>query len=252
MKKIAVITAYNNEEFRLIEKANHSVVSQSNNEFFCDHIIVVDGSDSNKNLEKIKCKKVELNQNHNDNGNTPRSVGTNMAISQDYDFIMYLDSDNWFMEGHVNSLYQLIKNENKIGCSFRSFYTMEDKKLNFLEDTDCLEKKHADTSCYLIPRIFYKYINIWHLIPKQTSQWCDRIFFNNLIRYSCPILFSEKHTVAFRTLYDTHYLDSNTELPKNVKVSLKISQKAVEYFEDENNKRNFINLFGFSWKPEEK
>ena len=82
MKKIAVITAYNNEEFRLIEKANHSVVSQSNNEVCCDHIIVVDGFDLNKNLEKIKCKKVELNQNHNDNGNTPRSVGTNMAISQ--------------------------------------------------------------------------------------------------------------------------------------------------------------------------
>ncbi len=256
MKKIAVITPYNNEEFYQIKKANDSVLSQkkeinsSNDQaqgFLCDHIIVVDGLDKEGNLQKLKCEKIELIKNHNNNGNTPRSVGTAKAISKGYDFLMYLDADNWFLPGHVSSLLELIKDENCIGCSYRSFFTEDEKLINYSEDSDCLDKTHVDTSCFLIPSFYFDLINIWNSIPKQTTQWSDRIFFNFLRSKGCNLRFSEKHTVAFRTLYDVHYKEGNLDLPTNVKDSILISKSAINYFSDEGNKPEFVKLFGFWW-----
>ena len=252
MKKIAVITPYNNEDFLLIKKANDSVLKQLDDGFQCDHIIIVDGIDRDNNLSKLKCYKIELNINHNNNGNTPRSVGTNFAINNKYDFIMYLDADNWFMNGHVSSLFNLDKGQSHIVCSYRSFFTIDEKKMSYIEDDDCLEKKFVDTSCYLIPKNYFKIINIWNLIPNETSQWCDRIFFYNILKNECPIKFSEKHTVAFRTLYEIHYVHSNLPLPKNVKKNNEINQRAVNFFSNENNKEDFLKNFGFWWSPNKK
>ena len=252
MKKIAVITPYNNENFELIKKANVSIFDQVGDNFTCEHIIIVDGFDEKNNLSNLKCHKIELKINHNDNGNTPRSIGTNYAITRNFDYIMYLDADNWFQNNHVNSLLNLIKNETSIACSYRSFYTMDENKMSYLEDDDCLNKKFVDTSCYLIPKNFFQVINIWHLIPKDTSQWCDRIFFFNILKNKCPIKFSEMHTVAFRTLYDVHYLHSKLDLPKDVKKSDEINKKAVNFFLNLNNKESFVKTFGFWWNPSKK
>ncbi len=252
MKKIAVITPYNNENFKLIEKANTSIFDQLGDNFICEHIIIVDGIDKKNNLSYLKCHKIELKVNHDDNGNTPRSIGTNYAIDGEFDYIMYLDADNWFHKNHVNSLLNLIKNETSIACSYRSFYTMDEKKMSYLEDDDCLSKKFVDTSCYLIPKSFFQLINIWHLIPKETSQWCDRIFFFNILKNKCPIKFSEMHTVAFRTLYDVHYLHSKLDPPKDVKKNEEINKKAVKFFSNIDNKESFVKIFGFWWNPDKK
>ena len=85
MKKIAVITPYYNEDLDLIKKANESVLNQNNKEFECEHIIIVDGYDNNNYLKNLDCFSLELKENHKDNGNTPRSFGTNLAISKKYD-----------------------------------------------------------------------------------------------------------------------------------------------------------------------
>ena len=261
MKEIAVITPYNNEDYYQIKKANDNVISQKhensnfarfNDEFRCHHFIIVDGVDKKKNLDKLKCEKIELLKNHNDNGNTPRSVGTSTVIKRNYDFIMYLDADNWFLPGHVSTLLNLIKDKTCIGCSYRSFYTEDEKIINFTEDSDCLDKTHVDTSCFLIPKFFYNMINIWHLIPKPTTQWSDRIFYNYLRAKNCSLKYSETHSVAFRTLYDTHYKEGNLPLPKNVKNSIQISKKAINYFSEEKNKAEFLKIFGFWWVPDKK
>ena len=252
MKKIAVITPYNNENYDIIKKANQSVLEQGVREFECEHIIIADGKDENNNLSKLKCHKIELDKNYNDNGNMPRSIGTKYAINNKFDFIMYLDADNWFLNDHIVSLINLINDQNHIACSYRSFYTFDEKKMSYIEDDDCLSKKFVDTSCYLIPKLFFEYINIWHLIPKETSQWCDRIFYFNLLKNKCPIKYSEQHTVAFRSLYEVHYLNSNLDLPKNVKKNSEINKKAVNFFSDLKNKENFVKTFGFWWNPGKK
>ena len=41
MKKIAVITPYNNEDIGLIKKANESIFDQLGENFSCEHIIIV-------------------------------------------------------------------------------------------------------------------------------------------------------------------------------------------------------------------
>ena len=252
MKRIAVITPYNNEDIDLIKKANDSIFDQLGDNFSCEHIIIVDGIDEKNNLSDLRCHRIELKKKYNDNGNTPRSIGTNYAINRNFDFIMYLDADNWFLNNHVHSLLNLIKKDTSIACSYRSFYTVDEKKMSYLEDDDCLNKKFVDTSCYLIPRNFFKLINIWHLIPKETSQWCDRIFFYNILKNKCPIKFSGMHTVAFRTLYEVHYLHSKLDIPNNVKKNEEINKKAVNFFLNLKNKESFVKTFGFWWTLDKK
>ena len=252
MKKIAVITPYNNENFELIRKANFSIFDQIGDNFSCEHIIIVDGFDEKNNLANLKCHKIELKINHNDNGNTPRSIGTNYVIDKKFDYIMYLDADNWFINNHVYSLFNLINNQIAIACSYRSFFTDDENKMTYIEDDDCLNKKMVDTSCYLIPKTFFNDINIWHLIPNETSQWADRIFFYNILTKKHPLKFSEKHTVAFRTLYEVHYIHSNLPIPKNVKRNNEMNKKAVNFFLNEKNKENFVKTFGFWWRPGKK
>ena len=248
MKKIAVITPYYNEDLNLIKKANESVLNQRNEEFECEHIIIVDGYDNNNFLKNLNCFSLELKENHKDNGNTPRSFGTSLAISKNYDYIMYLDADNWFLENHTKTLFDLIKFENTIACSYRTFFTSDGEKLDYLEDSDSLQKKHVDTSCYLIPSFFFKFINIWHLIPKPTSQWCDRIFFNYLNRMKIPIRFSEKHTLAFRSLYQVHYKNNKDLMPKYPKENSEINKKVFDYFSKEANQEAFNKLFNFTYR----
>ena len=65
MKKIAVITPYNNEDIGLIKKANDSVFDQLGDNFTSEHIIIVDGIDEKNNLSDIRCHKIELKKNHN-------------------------------------------------------------------------------------------------------------------------------------------------------------------------------------------
>ena len=248
MKKIAVITPFYNEDFKVIKKTNDSVLMQTNEQFKCDHIIIADGYDNNNCLKNLECFSLELKENHKDNGNTPRSVGTNLAISKNYDYIMYLDADNWFFENHTKTLFDLINLEDAISCSYRTFFTIDGKKLDYLEDSDSLLKKHVDTSCYLIPKSFFKFINIWHLIPKPTSQWCDRIFFNYLNRMKVPIKFSEKHTLAFRSLYQVHYKNNKDLMPKYPKENSEINKKVFDYFSKEANQETFNKLFNFTYR----
>ena len=114
MKKIAVITPYNNEDIGLIKKANESIFDQLGDNFCCEHIIIVDGIDEKNNLSDLRCHKIELKKNHNDNGNTPRSIGTNYAINRNFDFIMYLDADNWFLKNHTMDFHKTIRHQFSI------------------------------------------------------------------------------------------------------------------------------------------
>ncbi len=55
-------------------------------------------SDGFPNLELMKwnIKHISLPQSHTDYGNTPRGIGSLVADIEGYDFIAYLDADNWF------------------------------------------------------------------------------------------------------------------------------------------------------------
>src|SRR6478752_6087165 len=100
--KIAIITAYYNEPFEMLQRCHNSVKTQIGD---VTHFMISDGKphpdvDFWDGVVHIKLP------NHNDYGDTPRGVGAALAAAEGYDAICFLDADNWYEPDHIrNMLY---------------------------------------------------------------------------------------------------------------------------------------------------
>jgi glycosyltransferase involved in cell wall biosynthesis len=94
--KIAVITPYYKESIEFLRQCHKSVINQDISTDHClTHFFIADGF-PNEEVMKWNIKHITLPQAHSDNGNTPRGIGSILADVEGYDFIAYLDADNWF------------------------------------------------------------------------------------------------------------------------------------------------------------
>jgi glycosyltransferase involved in cell wall biosynthesis len=202
MKRIAVITPYYQEPIDMLRQAHESVLNQRGAEI--DHFLVADGF-AKSEINHWKAKHSVLPQAHGDNGNTPRGIGSFLAEVEGYDFIAYLDADNWYHEGHLESLIELQeKTKANICSSFRTFHSLDGVNLNISEkDED--ELQHVDTSCLLLSRKAFCLLPIWLKMPKQLSPLCDRIFLSAAHFKELTIKSTRRRSVAFRSQYENHY-----------------------------------------------
>ena len=212
--KIAIITPYFKESLDILEQCYNSVLVQEVN---ADHYFIADGFPRNE-INSWKAKHIVLKKGHDDNGNTPRGIGSKTARELNYDFISYLDADNWFHKDHLKSMINLY-NDTKanICCSKRTFHHMNGKELYISEITED-EFEHVDTSCFLIHNSAFELTKIWENMPKILSPICDRIFYKSIfIHKKYSVAFSNLRTVAFRSQYLSHYKSANEQPPKNLK-----------------------------------
>ena len=238
--KIAIITPYFKESLDILKQCYNSVVAQQVN---ADHYFVADGFPRNE-ISSWKVKHIILEKSHDDNGNTPRGIGSNIARELNYDFISYLDADNWFHKDHLKSLTNLYNNAKvNICCSKRTFHHMNGEDLNISEMPED-KFEHVDTSCFLIHNSAFEVTKIWEKMPKILSPICDRIFYKSIIinkKYS--IAFSNLRTVAFRSQYLSHYKTANQQAPKNLKGL--IGRESYEWLKTEIGKKISKETLGF-------
>lgn len=215
-KKIAVITPYYKEPTEMLFQAHTSVVEQGL-DAIVDHFMVADGF-PNPQINEWNAKHVILPNSHGDNGNTPRGVGSLLAVAEGYDFIAYLDADNWYKPDHLSSLLQVWKQTDAdVCCSMRTLHQMNGSLIDAPLDDDEIRKDFVDTSCFLINRTAFKILNLWLDMPKQLSPVCDRVFFSALKHHSFRIAFTDKQTLAFRSQYLGHYAKAGLPSPEFVK-----------------------------------
>jgi glycosyltransferase involved in cell wall biosynthesis len=216
MNKIAVITPYYKESLEILDQCHQSVLSQQVN-VNVDHFFIADGF-PNQALDNWNIKHIVLPNAHDDNGNTPRGIGSMLADAEGYDFIAYLDADNWFHPNHLSSLLGLWeKTRAEICCSFRTLHQLDGTELEGLQEADELSLKHVDTSCYLLHRNAFDSLTIWLKMPKILSPVCDRIFLAGLRHERYRFAFSKEKSVAFRSQYLPHYTAKNIPPPENAK-----------------------------------
>lgn len=214
MTKIAVITPYYKEPTAMLKQAHESVVQQKGAEI--DHFMVADGF-PNPEISNWKAKHIVLPQAHGDNGNTPRGIGSLLAEVEGYDFIAYLDADNWYHEGHFESLLQLHeKTKADICTSFRTFHAWDGVNLK-IQEKDENELVHVDTSCLLLSRKAFCLLNIWLQMPKELSPICDRIFLSAAHFKELKIKSTKMRTVAFRSQYEFHFRLAKMPIPDGLK-----------------------------------
>jgi len=237
--KIAVITPYYKEPSNYLIKCHESVLNQS---LISDHFFIADGHE-NKILNKLKIKHVVLPEAHLDNGNYARWFGSKIAKDSGYDFITYLDADNWFLENHLSSMYKkYLSSKFNIITSFRFIFSLEEKLLYGMPERAELDLKHVDTSCYLLHKNVFDLIDIWKNMPKELSPCCDRVFFKGILSKKYSYVSTKLQTVAFRSQYKAHYLGANQPPPINAKDSVSYE----EYLKSEKGLKETIKKLGFN------
>jgi glycosyltransferase involved in cell wall biosynthesis len=144
--RIAVITPYYKEPLSILKQCHDSVLAQQV-DAVVDHFMIADGHPMLE-LSKWKVKHVQLPNAHSDNGNTPRGIGSTLADAEGYDFVAYLDADNWYYPDHLASLLALHhQSEAPVCCSMRTFHKIDGSPLNIAEPQED-SFLHVDTSCF--------------------------------------------------------------------------------------------------------
>ena len=79
--------------------------------FPCTHIMVADGRPQ-AIVDRMTVQHIILPVNNRDYGDTPRGIGSVLAISQGFDAIAYLDDDNWYYPEHIETMVHLHRQSN--------------------------------------------------------------------------------------------------------------------------------------------
>jgi hypothetical protein len=211
--RIAVITPYYREALAMLRQCHDSVRAQ---EIAADHFMIADGFALDE-IDGWAVRHVKLPGGHDDNGNTPRGLGGLMAKAEGYDFIAYLDADNWYHAGHLSSLLALQQKSGSAICSsFRTFHSLSGDELAVHEsDEDALQ--HVDTSCLLIHRASFDILGNWLDIPRVLGPIGDRVFLGGIMHQGRNIQSTGQRTVAFRTQYAAHYRAAGLPPPDGAK-----------------------------------
>ena len=186
--KIAVITPYYKESTEVLRQCYESVINQDiSTNYVVDHLFVADGF-PNEEIMKWNIKHTTLSNAHGDFGDTPRGIASMIADVEGYDFIAYLDADNWYYPNHLSSLLHLHQKTKADVCtSFRSFYTIGGINMA-IKENDEESLSHVDTSCYLLSRNSFDALNIWLKMPHYLHALGDRVFYSGLKKqkiYNC-------------------------------------------------------------------
>ena len=213
-RRIAVITPYFKEDTSVLRHCHQSVMSQ---DVDVTHFMVADGF-PNPEVDQWAVRHVRLPEAHGDNGNTPRGIGSVLADVEGYDFIAYLDADNWFHPGHLASLLELEQQTGAdVCCAMRSFHRMDGLEMPGVRENDEDAGLHVDTSCYLLGRGAFGVLPTWTRMPRMLSPVCDRVFFSALREQRLALEFTNRATVAFRSQYGAHYATAGLATPDGAK-----------------------------------
>jgi glycosyltransferase involved in cell wall biosynthesis len=245
--KVAVVTPYCMESEEVLLRCHQSVLAQS---YSCVHFLVADGrpADFTKAWQAVH---IALAARHDDNGNTPRAIGSLAAVAQGFDAIAYLDADNWFQPDHIASLAALHRKTGAAVCaSGRTFHRLDGSLMPIQERGD--GAAFVDTSCLFLTREAFRLVSLWALMPKQLSPICDRVFWQAVVKGKISRAQTGLATAAFRTRYAAHYR-ALREAPPAGAHPMNTLDAAVTWWRGLSaaKRKRLSALMGFSFHPKE-
>lgn len=216
--KVAIITAYHKEPASDLLRCIQSVQAQL---YRCTHFLVSDGHPHpvvDALTDTLPLRHVRLGKEHRDFGDTPRAVGSLLAVREGFDAILYLDADNWLLPEHVAKLVQAwLDNQRQFDViTTRRFFTRPDGS-RLPIDGDEPYQQHTDTSCFFLTGEALAVTPVWALMPRQLSVIGDRIFWHALLARKLKIAHLPEKTVAYTSLWKAHYLAIGEALPPGAK-----------------------------------
>ena len=174
--RVAVVTPYYKEPREYIERCLASVRAQTHG---AEHIVVADGHPQDW-LDSAGVRHIRLDRSHADYGNTPRSIGAQLAISEGFDAVAFLDADNWFEPDHVaNCVEALRRAPADFVASQRHWVRADGSRMPYRASED-VDGSHVDTNCLFLGRGAFHTVSRWLTMPKEMVLWGDRIYLASL------------------------------------------------------------------------
>ena len=215
--KVAVITPYFKTPLEWLYKCHLSIQAQT---YPCVHFIVADGQPYDE-VDSWDAQHIKLPVNISDYGDTPRGVGSIIAMSQGYDAIAYLDADNWYYPDHIATMVKLQRETGvAVVTSARNLHRLDGSLLGKCIEVD--GENFVDTSCLFLTRTAFNNIPVWWSMPPKYHCIDDRVFWANIKSRNLSRIHSGKTTVAYRTAFANHYLFFGETPPEGSKAGMDI------------------------------
>jgi hypothetical protein len=226
--RLAIVTAYFNEDRATIERCIASVRAQT---IPVEHILVADGQPQDW-IPGAGVRHVVLDRAHGDFGDTPRMIGLVLAIREEFDAIQFLDADNYVLPQHAAVAEALL---NESGAHLlvlkRRFLRPDGSDLNFTIDED-EALQLIDTNCYLFTRPAFPTALKWALIPRALSFIGDRVFRSVFSKVGHPVAVASEPTVGYRCLWEGVYRAAGEEPPPGCRDLTEHREKAAAWWSE--------------------
>jgi hypothetical protein len=174
--RVAVVTPYYREPRAWLQRCLDSVRAQTH---ACDQLLVADGHPQDW-LDGAGVRHLRLDRAHADYGNTPRSIGALLAVSEGFDAVAFLDADNWYEPGHVAACVDLATRTGADVVTTGRRLVREDGSVIPFELAEDLSGAHVDTSCLFLLFGAFHALPRWALMPKPMAMLGDRYFVQSL------------------------------------------------------------------------
>lgn len=174
--RVAVVTPYYKEQPEWLTRCVQSVRAQTHP---ATHFVIADGHPQDW-LDSAGVRHIRLDRAHADYGNTPRSIGGLLAVSEGFDAVAFLDADNWYAPNHVELCVSAAgEGEADYVTAMRHWARADGSVMDFRSDED-FDGSHVDSSCHFLLRGAFHAIARWALMPKPMAMWGDRFFLASL------------------------------------------------------------------------
>ncbi|GMQ89455.1 MAG: hypothetical protein BMS9Abin09_0941 [Gammaproteobacteria bacterium] len=212
--KVAVITPYFNAREDWLTQCHESVMRQTHP---CTHIMVADGRPQ-AIVDRLKVQHIKLPVNVRDYGDTPRGIGSVLAIGQGFDAIAYLDDDNWYYPEHIETMVQVhLQSNAAVITAFRNLHRLDGSLLGPCPEVDGV--KFVDANCYFFTREAFTVVPVWWMMKPYHHAIDDRVILAHIRHKNLSHVHSTVPTVAYRTAFKVHYKNFGEEPPPGTKDS---------------------------------
>ena len=196
MNTIAIIIPIYNSE-KTIERCIDSILSQSFDDFKV--ICINDGSTDNSLniLKKYKDERIIILSQTNKGPSAARNAGLDFVFEQNFDYITFIDSDDYIDKEYLNTLLMMLKNNDvDIVCS--SFFFSKnnsDKAFNQIKQDTKFTRIEA-TKTLLEDRTIQSHS---HCKLYKKEMW-------NKIRFPIDIISMEDQATIYKTFLNAEYI----------------------------------------------
>jgi hypothetical protein len=218
--RVAVVTPYHREPRPWLERCVASVRAQTRE---CTHVLVADGHPQAW-LDDAGVRHLRLDRAHADYGNTPRSLGAQLAVSEGFDAVAFLDADNWYQPDHVALCSAVAEASGADFVAARRHWVREDGSRMPYEAPEDRDGGHVDTSCLFLTFGAFHALPRWMLMPKPMAMLGDRFFLASLREDGLRGALAPRRTVNYLCTWKAVFDEIGEPAPASAKPGLPVER----------------------------